>query len=225
MPATASSARSVSSIRLSRVWSRRSSSQRGSARRSSRRFSPTSPRSRAARSLLTVNAVTVSNDLAARDLGLVGENRLELLLADPRCDELRRLHTLLRRLEETERAEDAVAGIDQVVALEPGQLLELRDEGLVDLAGQLDRAILVHTVVTANGRKHVMLLRSSFRTGESERTPCCAQVGATVDEQRAKPRRLQRQPTRSFTIAARWTGRVASHADILHATPSVPLSR
>ena len=73
------------------------------------------------------NAVAMSNDLAARDLGLVGENRVELLLADPRCDELRRLQALLRRLEETERGEDAVAGIDQVVALEPGQLLELRD--------------------------------------------------------------------------------------------------
>jgi hypothetical protein len=48
------------------------------------------------------NAVAVSNDLAARDLGLVGENRVELLLADPGGDEFRRLHTLLRRLEETE---------------------------------------------------------------------------------------------------------------------------
>ena len=62
-------------------------------------------------------------------------------------------------------------------------------------------------------------------TGESERTPCCARVGATVEEESAKPPRLQRQPTRSFTIAAIGTRRVASHADILHATPSVLLSR
>src|SRR4030095_5752404 len=40
-----------------------------------------------------------------------------------------------------------------------------------------------------------------YQDKEFERTPCCAQVGATVEEQRAKPRRLQRQPTRSFTIA------------------------
>src|SRR6476619_101330 len=98
------------------------------------------------------NAVAAaSNDLAARDLRLVGENRLELLLADPRCDELRRVDTLLRRLEETERGEHAVAGIDQVVALEPGQLVELRHEGLVDLARELRRAILVHTVIAADG--------------------------------------------------------------------------
>src|SRR4029079_11003283 len=39
-----------------------------------------------------------------------------------------------------------------------------------------------------------------------------AQVDATVEEQRAKPRRLQRQPTRSFTVAAICTRRVASLA-------------
>jgi hypothetical protein len=49
------------------------------------------------------NAVAVSDDLAARDLGRVGENRVELLLAEPRGGELRRLHTLLRRLRESER--------------------------------------------------------------------------------------------------------------------------
>jgi len=74
----------------------------------------------------------VSDDLAARDLGLVGNQRLEPLVADPRGDDVRRLLALLRRLEETERAEYAVAGLDQVVAREPGQLLQLRDEGLVD---------------------------------------------------------------------------------------------
>ena len=31
----------------------------------------------------------------------------------------------------------AVAGLDQVLALEPGQLTQLRNEGLVDLAGQI----------------------------------------------------------------------------------------
>ena len=45
------------------------------------------------------NAVAVSDDLAARDLGLIGENRVELLLADPGGDELRRLHALLTRLD------------------------------------------------------------------------------------------------------------------------------
>jgi hypothetical protein len=50
------------------------------------------------------NAVAVSDDLAARDLGLVRDNRVELLVADPAGDELRGLEALLRSLEETERA-------------------------------------------------------------------------------------------------------------------------
>src|SRR6266566_1939419 len=104
------------------------------------------------------DAVAVSDDLAARDLRLVGDDRVELLLADPVRDELCRLLALLRRLEETERADDAVVGLDQEVAREPGQLLQLRDERPVDLAGQLVRSILVHTLVTANGRMHTMLL-------------------------------------------------------------------
>ena len=41
--------------------------------------------------------------------------------------------------------------LDQSVAREPRQLLQPRDEGLVDLAGQLGCAALVHTLVTANG--------------------------------------------------------------------------
>ena len=48
---------------------------------------------------------------------------------------------LLGGLEETERAEDAVTGLDQVVAGEAGQLAELGDEGLSDLARELRRAI------------------------------------------------------------------------------------
>src|SRR5687768_8817470 len=62
------------------------------------------------------DAVAVSDDLAARDLGLVRDHRLELLVADPRRDDTRRLLALLGCLEETERAEGAVAGLDQVVA-------------------------------------------------------------------------------------------------------------
>lgn len=42
----------------------------------------------------------------------------------------------------TERAEDAVAGLDQVVAGEARELAQLGEEGLVDLGGQLDRTIL-----------------------------------------------------------------------------------
>ena len=85
------------------------------------------------------NAVAMSNDLAARDLGLATTR--SSFSSDPPCDELS-THALLRRLEETERAEDSVSCLDEEIALEPGQLLELRDEGFADLAGQLGRAIL-----------------------------------------------------------------------------------
>jgi hypothetical protein len=46
--------------------------------------------------------VALSDDLAARDLGLVGHQRLELLVVDPGADELARLLALLAGLEETE---------------------------------------------------------------------------------------------------------------------------
>ena len=79
---------------------------------------------------------------------------------------------LLACLEETERGEDAAAGFDEVVAGEAGQLVQLRDEGLVDLGRQLGRAILVHTVIAANSGMHVMLLR----LGESRLNSRCAQA-------------------------------------------------
>src|SRR6478735_7097270 len=147
------------------------------------------------------DAVAVSDDLAACDLRLIGDHRFELLVANPACDDLRRLLALRRSLEEAERAEDAVVGLDQPVAREPGELLQRRDERLFDLAGQLGRAILVHTVITANGRKHGVLLRS-VKDRESERTLCCAQAGGDNRRGTYKPRRRQRQPTRSRSLAA-----------------------
>src|SRR6266516_1013576 len=46
--------------------------------------------------------VALSDDPAARDLRLVGHQRLELLVVDPGVDKLARLLALLRGLEETE---------------------------------------------------------------------------------------------------------------------------
>ena len=55
-----------------------------------------------------------------------------------------------------------------------------------------------------------MLLRS-YQDRESERTPCCAQL--VRQPRRTAPRRLQRQPTRSTTLAAKRMRRVASRKD------------
>jgi len=73
------------------------------------------------------HAVAVSNDLAAGDLRRVGNRRVEVLVGDPPRDDLRGLVGLLGRLEETKRAHDAVAGLDQVIGGETGELAELRD--------------------------------------------------------------------------------------------------
>src|SRR5688572_3537121 len=155
------------------------------------------------RALRDRDAVAVSDDLAACDLRRVRDQRLEFLVADPGCYEVRRLLALLRRLEETERAEDAVIGLDQVVAGEAGQLAEHRDEGLVDLARELRRASLVHTFIAANGREHVMLLRS-YRDRRARLNSLLRSGRCDSRRQRAKPR-LQRQPTRSSTVAAMCT--------------------
>jgi hypothetical protein len=77
---------------------------------------PASPSPTYAGELRARDAVAVSDDLAARDLGSVGDQRLELLVADPGRDDVRGLFALLGCFEETKRAEDAVTGLDQVVA-------------------------------------------------------------------------------------------------------------
>src|SRR5688500_4183921 len=160
------------------------------------------------------DAVAVSDDFAARDLGLVRDHRLELLVADPRRDDTRRLLALLGCLEETERAEGAVAGLDQVVAGEAGQLAELRDESLVDLARELSRAILVYTVVTANDRVHVVLLRSyrdrRVRTNSLLRSGRCdSRRGTCLDD-------FQDTQRARITLAANHAPRVAPVRPPLH---------
>jgi len=81
--------------------------------------------------------LAVGDDLAARDLRRVGNRPVEVLAGDPLGDELGGLVGLLAGLEQTEGAQDTVAGVDQVVAGEAGKVAQLRDERLVDLAGDL----------------------------------------------------------------------------------------
>ena len=78
-----------------------------------------------------------------------------MLISDPLRRELSGLLGLLGGLEETERAQNAVAGLDQVIAAKTGELAKLRDERLVDLADDLVRAGHVDTFVTTNGGMHV----------------------------------------------------------------------
>src|SRR3954469_22042268 len=79
------------------------------------------------------DAVALSDDSTLRDHRRVRQQAVELLVADPGAADLGRLLALLGGVEEARRAEDrAVVRLDQVVALEPGQLAQLRDEGVVD---------------------------------------------------------------------------------------------
>src|SRR5436190_22443980 len=143
------------------------------------------------------DAVAVRNDLAARDLRRVRNHGVEVLVADPLRDEGLGLVGLLGGLEETKRAEDAVASLDQEETAETGELAKLRDERLVDLADDLVHAGRVDTFVTTNGGMHVMLLLWSYRAARSNGRTAAVRPGVTVGEEVLEPRRLQQlEPTR-----------------------------
>jgi hypothetical protein len=61
-------------------------------------------------------------------------------------------------------------------AFETEQRARLRNEGLVDLAGQLGGAILIDTVVAADGRMQVKLLTSVYQ-GKRVRTDSLRRSG------------------------------------------------
>src|SRR5438876_974042 len=61
-------------------------------------------------------------------------------------------------IEQAGRPDDAVAGLDQVVALEPGQLAQPRDQALVHLPSQLLDPALIDALVAPMGRIHLLLL-------------------------------------------------------------------
>src|SRR4029077_2988447 len=94
------------------------------------------------------DAVAACNDLAARDLRITRNHGAEVLVGDPLLHEACGCLRLVGGLEETERAQYPVAGLDEVVAGKPGQLAKLGDEGFVDLADDLVRAGRVDAFVT-----------------------------------------------------------------------------
>src|SRR4029453_13972031 len=118
----------------------------------------------ASAALRDLDAGALIHDLAARDLRRVRNRRGEVLIGDPLREDLRRLVALVRSLKETKRAKDPIAGLDEVEAGKAGELAELRDEGLVDLAGDLVRAGHVDAFVPTNGGMHLGFLLLSYGT-------------------------------------------------------------
>src|SRR5207247_5108897 len=103
------------------------------------------------------SVLLVHDHLSVSDLGRIRKCRLQLLLAHPGGCDATRLVGLRRSLEEPDRTHDAVAGLDDVVALEARQLAQAGHEALVDLLCQLVGATLVDTLVASNSAMHVML--------------------------------------------------------------------
>ena len=137
--------------------------------------------------VLGENAVALGDNLAGRDLRRVRNRRVETLVGDPLGDDHRRLISLLGGLEETERAEDAVAALDQVVAGEARELAELRDERLVDLANDLVDAVS-RRHLRNDEWWHACDAPSVSPTGQkrSKWAHCGGQARVTVGEERAK---------------------------------------
>src|SRR6476646_776723 len=135
MPASRARAATVRSTALSRarlypaIPHTREAHCRG-MRRPARR-GPSLPTSRGLRPDGSVGLV--EDDLAVRDLRRILEDRLELLVAHPLGCDTSRLVGLRRGVEEADRAHDALAGVDQEVAAEAGQLAQARRQALVDL--------------------------------------------------------------------------------------------
>ena len=75
----------------------------------------------------------LGDDFAGRDARRVGERRLELVLAHPVGGDMARLVCVLSCVEDADRRQDAVSSVDEVVTAEARELLEARDEGLIDL--------------------------------------------------------------------------------------------
>src|SRR2546430_2448869 len=88
--------------------------------------------------------------------GGVRECVFELLLPHPLCGQPRRLVRLRRALEQPDRGQHAPTGVDQVVAAEPRQLAEPRQQAVANLSRHFLGAHLVDPLVAAHSRIHVI---------------------------------------------------------------------
>jgi hypothetical protein len=90
----------------------------------------------------------VDDDLAPRDLRRLRQRRLELLVAQPVGCDAGRLVGLRRSVEEPDGAQDAVAGVDDLIAAESRELAQAGNKALVDLLDDVVDAGLVDRLVT-----------------------------------------------------------------------------
>src|SRR5207248_10568568 len=93
---------------------------------------------------------------ACCDLRGVRECVFEFLLPHPPCGQPRRLVRLRRTLEQPDRGQHAPSGIDQVVAAEPRQLAQPRQQAVANLSRHFLGAHLVDPLVAAHSRIHVI---------------------------------------------------------------------
>src|SRR5436305_5111298 len=93
---------------------------------------------------------------ACCDLRGVRECVFELLLPHPLCGQPRRLVRLRRALEQPDRGQHPPTGVDQVVAAEPRQLAEPRQQAVANLSRHFLGAHLVDPLVAAHSRIHVI---------------------------------------------------------------------
>src|SRR5439155_1767279 len=121
---------------------------------------------------------------------------------------------LARACREAERAEDAVARVDQVVALEAEQLVEFRDEHPVDLAGQLRGAARLWS--TPSYRRMVACmccsLGDSCQGREHGCTPCSARVAWNSRKEDANPSAASKANRRACTSAVEIPPKDGEHA-------------
>src|SRR5438874_3171610 len=93
---------------------------------------------------------------ACCDLRGVRECAFELLLPHPLCGQPGRLVRLRRTLEKPHRGQNAPTGVDQVVAAEPRQLAQPRQQAVANLSRHFLGAHLVDPLVAAHSRIHVI---------------------------------------------------------------------
>src|SRR5439155_8352353 len=109
---------------------------------------------------------------ASCDLRRVRECVFEFLLPHPLGGQPRRLVRLRRALEEPDRGQNAPTGVDQVVAAEPRQLAQPRQQAIANLSRHFLGAHLVDPLVPAHSRIHVIASISlDFPTANPETGP------------------------------------------------------